>query len=463
MMMTDMNERTVVLVVSAHNQEATLDEAFRRLHGAARGSLASGWSMVIVDHASTDGTLPVAQRLATSLSNVSVLHLPQRLDRKALRSLWNSDPAEVVAFVEVGPESDVDQLLTPLVRRFGAALDTEPSAATPLQREIAEHVDRRFGRRTALLGLGAAGLTGLLAACGSSSSKASTTSTIAPSSTTASKASTGATTDTTGTTAATNATASTSAASTATVGSVATADVQLAAEMTEGPYYLDLNLVRDDIREDRQGVPLALKIVVVDTATGAALPGASVDIWHCDANGLYSGFVSTSASSNGGGGGGGGGGFGGPPGGGAPDGGPPGGGAPDGGLPGGVASSNSNATTTTTADDDGTFLRGTQVSGTDGAVTFTTIYPGWYTGRAVHIHMKVNVGGTTIHTGQLFFDDTFTDTVYAKSAPYSSRGARDVRNANDNIFSGGGAATTLDVTSSGDGYAAGIAIGVKQA
>ena len=137
--------------------------------------------------------------------------------------------------------------------------------------------------------------------------------------------------------------------------------VALTPEMTEGPFYLDLDLVRNDITEDREGVSLALNLVVIDVNSGAPVEGAAVDIWHCDADGLYSGFVDASASANSG--------------------------ASD-------------------LSDSGTFLRGTQITDASGAVTFATIYPGWYQGRTVHIHTKVRADGGDIHTGQLFFDDS---------------------------------------------------------
>jgi hypothetical protein len=227
---------------------------------------------------------------------------------------------------------------------------------------------------------------------------------------------------------------------------------------------------------------------VVDTA-GAAVSGAAVDIWHADGEGVYSGFGSAGGGANGGGAGTPGGGgtgipggrgpgasrpdgppgslpIGGPPAAGTfsdgapPDGGPPDGGPPDGGPPGGGpnpggpngAASPANAAT---------FLRGTQLSDAAGRLQFTTIYPGWYPGRNVHIHVMVHVGGKVRHVGQLFFDDNFTDTVYQSTAPYSARGARDVRNADDAIFAGGGAESVLDVTADGTGYRASISMAVR--
>ena len=187
----------------------------------------------------------------------------------------------------------------------------------------------------------------------------------------------------------------------------------LTPEQTEGPYYIANEKVRRDITEHRPGAPLALRLKVVDASTCRPLEGALVEVWHCDAGGLYSGF---SGASSGG----------------------PGGSQPT---------------------DKRTFLRGGQRSDATGTATFKTIYPGWYRGRTVHIHVKVHVGGNVVHTGQLYFADRLTDTVYAK-APYSKRPGRDTRNTNDGIYAAGGAASTLRLTRSGSGYVGAITMGV---
>jgi protocatechuate 3,4-dioxygenase beta subunit len=191
----------------------------------------------------------------------------------------------------------------------------------------------------------------------------------------------------------------------------------LTPEATEGPYYLDLDKVRSDITEGKDGTPLDLKVTVVDATGCTPIKDAAIDVWHCDAAGVYSGFSQAG-----------------------------------GGGPGGAQS----------ATDDQTFLRGTQVTDANGLAQFHTIYPGWYRGRAVHIHMKVHVGGSVVHTGQLFFDDDLTNQVYG-SAPYSSRGTPDVRNSADDIYRSAGAASAiLAVTPSGQGYAGEITVGVKR-
>ncbi len=171
-------------------------------------------------------------------------------------------------------------------------------------------------------------------------------------------------------------------------------------EMTEGPYYLDTDLLRGDVTEGTPGLPLRLQVLVADSQACTPLTNAAVDIWHCDAQGFYSGVPAR-------------------PGGGAGE-------AP--------------------AVDSGTFLRGIQLTGDDGAAEFTTIYPGWYTGRTVHIHLKVHIDGESVdedtydgghvsHTGQLFFDDTISDQVYSTIAAYAGRDdSQRTRNDQDNIL-----------------------------
>lgn len=171
-------------------------------------------------------------------------------------------------------------------------------------------------------------------------------------------------------------------------GTTATSCVALTPELTEGPYYVDEALVRSDIVDDREGLPLALTITVQDVVACAPLADAAVEIWHCDARGYYSGV--------------------------------------SGNNPGSDSSAEEVA-----AAAESMFLRGVQISDAAGSVTFDTIYPGWYMGRTVHIHMKVHVGGTidgeetyedgtTAHTGQLFVDDEVSSLVFATDA-YANR------------------------------------------
>src|SRR5215510_12931195 len=188
---------------------------------------------------------------------------------------------------------------------------------------------------------------------------------------------------------------------------------------TEGPYFVDEKLNRSDIRTDpatgmvRPGVPLTLNFNVtrVSGSSCSPLAGAYVDVWHCDALGTYSDVR-------------------------------------DGGF-----------------DTRGQrYLRGYQITDSVGSAQFQTIYPGWYSGRTVHIHFKIRLFTGTEETyeftSQLFCDDTFTDQVYTQ-APYNTRGARNTHNNQDGIFNGGGSQLILDVSQTAQGYIATFNIGLE--
>jgi protocatechuate 3,4-dioxygenase beta subunit len=180
----------------------------------------------------------------------------------------------------------------------------------------------------------------------------------------------------------------------------------LTPEQTEGPYYIAGEKVRRNITEGRPGASLLLRAFVVDASTCKPIKNAAVDIWHADAGGVYSGFGQGAASR--------------------------------------------------------TFMRGIQRTNAKGLALFRTVYPGWYQGRTVHIHVKVHLGGNVVHTGQLYFPDTLTDAVYRK-APYSSRPSRDVRNANDSVYRNGGSRSLLSVRRNSAGvYVATIMMGVHR-
>jgi len=188
---------------------------------------------------------------------------------------------------------------------------------------------------------------------------------------------------------------------------------------TEGPYFVDEKLNRADIRVDpsdgsvRPGVPLQLTLSVASVASSCtALQGAQVDVWHCDALGLYSDVSAEQSVGK-------------------------------------------------------RFLRGYQTTDANGVVNFTTIYPGWYSGRAVHVHFKIRTFSgsqkTLEFTSQLFFDDAISDAVYTQ-APYSTRGARDTRNAADMVYTSNnnsGAGLLAGVTRIATGYQASFAIGLR--
>jgi len=179
----------------------------------------------------------------------------------------------------------------------------------------------------------------------------------------------------------------------------------LTPEQTEGPYYIANEKLRRNITEGKRGTPLTLRARVVDASTCRPIKGAAVDIWHADAGGVYSGF--------------------------------------------GQGSGNR------------TFMRGIQRSDAKGLAVFQTVYPGWYTGRTVHIHVKVHVGGNVVHTGQLYFPDAVTDAVYAKE-PYAARPNRNTRNADDAIFRNGGSKSVVGLKAAGGGYVATITMGVNR-
>jgi len=177
-------------------------------------------------------------------------------------------------------------------------------------------------------------------------------------------------------------------------GETATATAQaqscvLTPEVTEGPYWIEGTLTRRDIREGKPGLPLITAFTVQNARTCEPIPGADLEIWHCDAVGVYSGFESGA-----------------------------------GGGPGGPAS-------------DARFLRGHQRTRADGKAEFLTVFPGWYPGRTPHIHLKVHAGGRVVHTGQVFFDERITAAVYRRP-PYRSHGAFDTSHAEDGIYAQAG-------------------------
>lgn len=274
-------------------------------------------------------------------------------------------------------------------------INATPPSAPPETSFDPDDDDRLIGRvlsrREVLALMGAASVTAVVAAC-------------APGST-ASSSPTAA-----GTAAAT-------AVPTASTGAVASAlpSCVVVPELTEGPYYVDVNLDRSDIRIDTtdgsvsEGAVLTLDWIVSQVDGSACIPleGVLVDVWHCDALGAYSAVGEEQGHD---------------------------------------------------------FLRGYQRTDASGKATFTTIYPGWYTGRAVHIHFKIRTDADAASglefTSQLFFDDALSAQVYA-SGVYAAKGTPDQLNATDSIFQQSQGMTLLDVAADGDGYKATFEIAIQ--
>jgi len=173
---------------------------------------------------------------------------------------------------------------------------------------------------------------------------------------------------------------------------------------TAGPFPSLGDFFRSDIREGKQGTLLTLNIKVVNSSSECApVANANVEIWHVDAAGDYSQYGSQSGQ---------------------------------------------------------TFLRGIQTTNAAGDVTFTTIYPGWYQGRATHIHIEVTVGGRSVKVTQIAFPESINDSVYP-SGVYASRGSNPLSNARDGIFADSLSSELVTPSgSAGSGYAAAFQVGV---
>ena len=198
-------------------------------------------------------------------------------------------------------------------------------------------------------------------------------------------------------------------------------------EITEGPLFVEVKLNRSDIRGNtaeakndagvvKAGIPLDLSFVVSRVGNGAcaAYQGVYIDVWHCDALGDYSAIDNTM----------------------------------------GINTPGQH------------FVRGYQVTDAQGKVSFKTIYPGWYSSRAVHIHVKLRTSLDSNKTGvfnsQLFFDDAQTTQVHTNNAPYKTKGMRDTLNSADSIYQNGGSQMQLSLAGSDTaGYSAVLQIGVS--
>lgn len=187
----------------------------------------------------------------------------------------------------------------------------------------------------------------------------------------------------------------------------------------EGPYFVDEKLNRSDIRSDpsngeiKPGAPLKVTFNVSRLASSACVPvaGLMVDLWQCDHQGVYSDVSDPDFETKG-----------------------------------------------------KKFLRGYQVTDAAGVASFTTIYPGWYSGRPAHLHFKIrsasSAGSGFDFTSQLYFDDNLTTEVYSRP-PYAAKGQPDMRNADDVFYRRGGGQLLLPVSKSGDGYAGTFSIALQ--
>jgi protocatechuate 3,4-dioxygenase beta subunit len=215
---------------------------------------------------------------------------------------------------------------------------------------------------------------------------------------------------------ATNGTAATTATATAVAVASSLPSCVVVPALTEGPYYVKENLDRSDIRVDTStgvavdGSVLKIDWVVSQVDGNACIPlgAVLVDVWHCDALGNYSDVGSERGHD---------------------------------------------------------FLRGYQHTDAGGRASITTIYPGWYQGRAVHIHFKIRTDAAAASgfefTSQLFFDDALNDQVFSQGA-YASKGKPDTRNASDSIYGQSQGITLLKVSPDGNGYKATFEIAIKK-
>lgn len=186
----------------------------------------------------------------------------------------------------------------------------------------------------------------------------------------------------------------------------------LTKQTTEGPYYFDPQVERADVTEGRKGVPLEVRFIVVDE-TGSPFPATRVDIWHCDAGGLYSGY----------------------------------------------AGQGEDGKTTTEGEK---FLRGWVKTDANGVASFTTIYPGWYRGRTTHILFKVWSADTCVLTAQFFLPDALSEFLYTQLGDYKRTQLRDTLNSTDGIAIEAGETVIGNVREEADRYVASLNVAVDR-
>lgn len=174
---------------------------------------------------------------------------------------------------------------------------------------------------------------------------------------------------------------------------------------TIGPYPSLGDFIRSDVREDRPGVALNLTVTVVNVNQSCApVSGAAVEIWQCDVDGNYSQYGTTRSA---------------------------------------------------------TFLRGLQTTDSGGRAVFTTIYPGWYQGRATHIHVEVSIAGRSVKVTQIAFPEDVSAEVY-RSGVYAAKGQNPTTNARDNVFSDGVSQELITISGSPSaGYTGTFQVGIQ--
>jgi protocatechuate 3,4-dioxygenase beta subunit len=187
---------------------------------------------------------------------------------------------------------------------------------------------------------------------------------------------------------------------------------------SEGPYYFDPKLLRSEIAEHQAGVPLTLDLRVVRAGPCSAVRNARVDVWHSNAQGIYSGYEGQRGV--------------------------------------GAAPERSAAGQT--------FLRGTQLTDRDGLTRFRTIYPSWYYGRTPHVHFKVFLQPREVAVSQIYFPDAISDRIFASSKDYVARSrAGGTYNENDMYARARSGGAFCDVVADGRGYRATVLIGIREA
>jgi protocatechuate 3,4-dioxygenase beta subunit len=184
----------------------------------------------------------------------------------------------------------------------------------------------------------------------------------------------------------------------------------LTPQATQGPYWFDPKLFRSDITEGKTGVPARVALTVLDQ-DGAPLKGARIDIWHCDAGGVYSGYEGQGDDHR-------------------------------------------------TATRGQTYLRGAQLTDASGVAAFQTIWPGWYEGRTPHIHIKVFLDARTALTCQLFVPDALSEYLFENVPAYKRGCGRDTLNSNDGIALQGGQAMVASIKETPTGYDVALTVAV---